>query len=74
MSRLNMELIPIRINSSHANKLLYPVLLEDKNIKISKMIIKNTDHKSVQFENQVIYLQELQNGQIVVSLTNRRPM
>ncbi len=60
-----------RINSSHPNELLYPVLLEDKNIIISKVILKSKDHKTLQFEDQVIHLPELQNAELIVTLINQ---
>ncbi len=47
-----------KINSSKKGKVLYPVLLEDKNIKISKVIIDNEEQNSLVKEDQSVQLPE----------------
>ena len=60
-----------RINSSRNGELLYPVLLEDKNIKISRVVIKNKDQNPLMIGDQAIRLPELQNTELTVFLVNQ---
>ncbi len=60
-----------RINSSRNGELLYPVLLEDKNIKISRVVIKNKDQNPLMIGDQAIRLPELQNTELKVFLINQ---
>ena len=59
-----------RIASSQNGELLYPVLLEDERIKISKVLIDNKDQSSLIAEGQAIRLPVLLNSEVVVTLMN----
>jgi cellobiose epimerase len=59
------------IRSSHDGEVLYPVLIEDRAIKIKSVKCKNKDQTSFQIEGQGIRLPELKNCQLRVILTNQ---
>lgn len=59
-----------RINSSNAGDILYPVLLEDSDVKIRKVVVKNKAPNPVIFYDQTIRLEEFKNTELIVKLIN----
>jgi mannobiose 2-epimerase len=59
------------IHSSNDGDLLYPVLTEDENIKVSRVIVREQDRKILQFEDQVIHLPESGPTELTVVMINQ---
>lgn len=59
------------IHSSNDGDLLYPVLTEDENIKIIRVIVREQDRKILQFEDQVIHLPESGPTELTVVMINQ---
>ena len=58
------------ISSSRAGNMLYPSILEDKNIKVSKVVIDDLNQPDLVKRGQEIRLPELKNSKVVVTLEN----
>jgi cellobiose epimerase len=61
-----------RISYSHDGDLLYPSILEDENIKISKVVIDALNQPDLLQDGQDIRLPDLNNSKVVVTLENRK--
>ena len=59
------------IHSSHEGEVLYPVLIEDKSIKISTFTGKNQNQMSFKTKDQGIFLPQLKACPLTVILTKR---
>jgi cellobiose epimerase len=57
-----------KISYSREGDLLYPSILEDENIKISKVVIDNLDQQDLLQKKQNIRLPDLNNSKVVVTL------
>jgi mannobiose 2-epimerase len=60
-----------RINSLYDGEVLYPVLIEDKSIKISSVTGKSQDQRSLKIEDQGIRLPKLKTYTLKVILTKK---
>jgi hypothetical protein len=59
-----------KISSSREGDALYPSILEDKNIKVSKVVIDDLNQPDLARRGQEIRLPELENSKVVVTLEN----
>ena len=59
-----------RINLSVEGELLFPVILEDESLKISKVVIENIDKTSLVNSSQSITLPALCNSRIIIEIIN----
>lgn len=59
-----------KISSSREGDMLYPSILEDKNIEVSKVVIDDLNQPDLANRGQEIRLPELKNSKVVVTLEN----
>ena len=59
-----------RINLSVEGDLVFPVILEDECLKISKVVIENIDKTSLVNSSQSITLPALCNSRIIIEIIN----
>lgn len=59
-----------KISSSREGDILFPSILEDKNIEVSKVVIDDLNQPDLAWRGQEIRLPELKNSKVVVTLEN----